>query len=53
MLPGEFHKRCAVYSYFAKWSEPDQDEINVLEQALKKSGWLTRTNRDAAPRRAF
>lgn len=39
MLPGEFPKWRAVYSYFAKWSEPDQDGINVLERALKKSGW--------------
>jgi transposase len=39
MLPGEFPKWRTVYSYFAKWSEPDQDGISVLERALKKSGW--------------
>ncbi len=39
MLPGEFPKWRTVHSYFAKWSEPDQDGISVLERALKKSGW--------------
>lgn len=39
MLPGEFPKWRTVYSYFAQWSEPDQDGISVLERALKKSGW--------------
>ena len=28
-----------VHSYFAKWSEPDQDGVSVLERALEKSGW--------------
>ena len=28
-----------VHSYFAIWSEPDQDGVSVLERALKKSGW--------------
>ena len=39
MLPREFPKWRTVHSYFAKWSEPDQDGISVLERALKKSGW--------------
>ena len=39
MLPGEFPKWRTVHSYFAIWSEPDQDGISVLERALKKSGW--------------
>jgi transposase len=38
-LPSEFPKWQTVYSYYAKWSKPDQDGISVLEQALKKSGW--------------
>jgi len=38
-LPSEFPKWRTVHSYFAKWSEPDQDGISVLERALKKSGW--------------
>jgi transposase len=38
MLPGEFPKWRTVYSYFAKWSKPDQDGVSVLERALKKSG---------------
>ena len=39
MLPGEFPKWRTVHSYFAQWSEPDQDGISALERALKKSGW--------------
>ena len=35
-LPSDFPKWRAVHSYFAKWSEPDQDGISVLEQTLKK-----------------
>lgn len=38
-LSNEWPKWQTVYGYFAKWSEPDQDEVSVLEQALKKSGW--------------
>ena len=39
MLPSDFPKWRTVYSYFAKWSEPDQNAVSVLERALKKSGW--------------
>lgn len=39
MLPSEFPKWRTVHSYYAKWSEPDQDGVSVLERALKKSGW--------------
>jgi transposase len=39
MLPSEFPKWRTVYSYFAKWSEPDQSGVSALERALKKSGW--------------
>ena len=39
MLPGEFPKWRTVHSYFALWSEPDQDGVSVLERALKKSSW--------------
>ena len=35
-LPSEFPKWRTVHSYFAKWSEPDQDGVSVLERAL---GW--------------
>ena len=38
-LPSEFPKWRTVHSYFANWSELDQDGISVLERALKKSGW--------------
>ena len=38
-LPSEWPKWQTVYSYFAKWSEPDHSGVSVLEQALKKSGW--------------
>jgi len=39
MLPSDFPKWRTVYSYFAKWSEPDPDGTSVLERAIKKSGW--------------
>ena len=38
-LPSEWPKWQTVYSYFAKWSKPDEHGISVLERALKKSGW--------------
>lgn len=38
-LPSEWPKWQTVYAYFAKWSQPDQHGVSVLEQALKKSGW--------------
>ena len=38
-LPSEFPPWQTVYAYFAKWSQPDQHGVSVLEQALKKSGW--------------
>ena len=34
-----FPKWYTVYSYFAKWREPDQDGISALERALKKISW--------------
>jgi transposase len=39
MLPEDFPKWRTVHSYFAKWSEPDQEGVSALERALKKSGW--------------
>lgn len=38
-LPSEWPKWQTVYSYFAKWSKPDEHGLSVLERALKKSGW--------------
>ena len=38
-LSDEWPKWQTVYSYFSKWSQPDQDAMSVLERALKKSGW--------------
>ena len=38
-LPSDFPKWATVYSYFAKWREPDQCGTSALERALKKSGW--------------
>jgi transposase len=35
-LPSDFPKWHTVHSYFAKWSEPDEDGMSLLEQALKK-----------------
>jgi len=43
MLPSDFPKWRTVYAYFEKWREPTQDDISVLEQALKKSGWRGQT----------
>src|SRR6266702_5649252 len=39
MLPEGFPKWRTVHSYFAKWSETDQDGVSVLERALKKIRW--------------
>ena len=38
-LPGDFPKWRTVYSYFARWSECNDEGVSLLEQALKKSGW--------------
>jgi len=32
MLPEGFPNWVTVYSYFAKWSAPDQDRVSVLER---------------------
>ncbi|MDF0607301.1 transposase, partial [Neisseriaceae bacterium TC5R-5] len=42
MLPSDFPKWCTVYSYFEKWSAPDQDGVSVLEQALKNQVGVAR-----------
>jgi hypothetical protein len=49
----DFPKWRTVHSYFAKWSEPDQEGVSALERALKKIR-LARPAPDkgAAPRRA-
>ena len=39
MLPEGFPNWATVYSYFAKWSEPDRDGVSALERALKKISW--------------
>jgi transposase len=39
MIPDGFPKWYTVYSYFAKWSEPDRLGTSALERALKKIGW--------------
>ena len=38
-LPSDFPQWRTVYSYFAKWSEVKDQEVSLLAQALKKSGW--------------
>ena len=56
-LPSEFPPWQTVYAYFAKWSQPDQHGVSVLEQVLKKSGWRgpyetgTQRQADAVDRR--
>jgi transposase len=37
MLPEGFPNWVTAYSYFAKWSNPDQQGVSALERALKKS----------------
>jgi transposase len=37
MLAQRFPKWYTVYSYFAKWGEPDREGTSALERALKKS----------------
>lgn len=39
LLPSDFPRWQTVHRYFSQWSEPDQNGVSVLEQALKKSGW--------------
>ena len=39
MLPEGFPNWVTVYSYFAKWSAPDQDGVSALERALKEISW--------------
>jgi transposase len=39
MIPEGFPKWYTVYSYFAKWSQPDPDGMSALERALKKIRW--------------
>jgi transposase len=39
MLPEGFPNWVTVYSYFAKWSEPDANRASALERALKKIRW--------------
>jgi len=52
MLPEGFPNWVTVYSYFAKWSAPDQDGVSALERALKNPlAWPAR-NRGATPRPA-
>ena len=39
MLPEGVPNWATVYSYFAKWSEPDSGGVSALERALKKIRW--------------
>jgi transposase len=40
MLPSDFPKKSTVYYYFKLWKDkPSEDELSLLEQALKKCGW--------------
>jgi transposase len=34
-LPSDFPKWRTVHSYWAKWSQPDEQGVSLLEQALK------------------
>jgi transposase len=40
MIPSDFPPKSTVYTYFKQWKEkPTQEDVSLLEQALKKSGW--------------
>ena len=40
MLPSDFPKWSTVYAYFCQWNaKPSEEELSLLERALKKSGW--------------
>jgi len=40
MLPSDFPKWNLVYFYFSQWNaKSSEEELSLLEQALKKSGW--------------
>lgn len=50
MLPREFPKWRTVHSYFAKWSEQDEEGISLLERVLKtRLAWPTRQGRIVQP----
>src|ERR1700686_3379232 len=53
MLPREFPKWRTVHSYFAKWSEPGQDGVSVLEPALKKQVGVARTKQGRSVMTSF
>ena len=53
MLPGEFPKWRTVYSYFAQWSEASQDNVSVLERALKAQVTRARTQEGRAALTSF
>jgi len=39
MLPSDFPKWRTVHHYFSKWSMKPENDLSLLEQALKKSDW--------------
>jgi transposase len=39
MLPKDFPKWRSCYEYFRIWSEEREDQLSLLEEALKKCGW--------------
>jgi transposase len=42
-LPRKFSKWQTVYAWFAKWSQPDEQGISLLEHALKNQVGAART----------
>ncbi len=53
MLPRDFPKWTTVYSYYAKWSKPQENGMSVLEEALKKSDWRKTTKLGAQRKYLF
>jgi transposase len=39
MLPGDFPDWRSVYAYFRIWTEKNDGQESLLDQALKKIGW--------------
>ncbi len=43
MLPKDYPKWRTCHSYFRQWSEPQENGLSLLGQALKKCGWRSET----------
>ena len=54
MLPSDYPKWRTVHEYFSQWSAKEsENELSLLEQALKKSGWRGSTKTGTQRRDEF